>query len=196
MNFSDLYTLISSNSYLILFILLVVEGPIITVIASFLASLEYFNVYLVFLLAILGDLITDIVLFYLGRANKKGFFKKRIKKNHIGKKQIEKIKTLLHEHPFKALFLVKITPGIAPVGLVLAGASKMKTSLFLSYTILISSINKVIYASLGFFAGVSVLYLIRNFDYIEYVIPLFIIFIVLVVYGIVKIKKSLSSELK
>jgi len=53
------FSLLLTYKYLILIPLAVVEGPIITVIAGFLITLGYMNIFLVYLIVIAGDLAGD-----------------------------------------------------------------------------------------------------------------------------------------
>lgn len=59
--------LIQSHGLWILLPLAAIEGPIVTVIAAYLAQLGYMNVAAVYLVCVLGDLIGDSVLYAAGR---------------------------------------------------------------------------------------------------------------------------------
>lgn len=45
---------------------MVVEGPIVTSIAAFAASLGYLDIYMILIISLLGNLIPDILLFFIG----------------------------------------------------------------------------------------------------------------------------------
>jgi membrane protein DedA with SNARE-associated domain len=49
-----------------MFILMALEGPVITIISSFGASFGYFNIGIVILLSILGDYVGDTFPFLFG----------------------------------------------------------------------------------------------------------------------------------
>lgn len=187
---------LSNSSYFILLILLIIEGPIVTVVASFFASQGNFNILLVFLLAVLGDLIADAFLFFTGRLGKTQLFQKHIKKQYLGKKQLDNLKQKLSTNPFKALTFIKITPPIAAPGLILAGSTSISATKYFSYTILISIINKTFYASLGYFSGMSVFFIINNIEYIQIAIPIAIILIFIIGIGAIKLHKLLTSKIK
>lgn len=53
--------LLIGYGYLIIFPLMIIEGHIITVIAEFLASLGYFNVFTIYSLMVLADLTGDTI---------------------------------------------------------------------------------------------------------------------------------------
>lgn len=73
--FSSLSNLIFTeiSGYFFMFIGIIIEGPIVTSSAGFAASLGYFNVWIVLLLSVLGNLIGDIAHYFFGR-----FFRKKI----------------------------------------------------------------------------------------------------------------------
>lgn len=192
MNISDILSFVGSNSYFFIFLLMIFEGPIVTLVTSFLASLGYFNVFLILFLAILGDLVADIVLFYIGRFGKLSFLAKKYKKKQP---QLSKVKTLMLDNPFKALLLIKITAPLAPFGLIFAGTTKMKTLTFVTYATIISLLNKTVYTVLGYFAGVSIIYFFSNTQYAQFILPLIVILIFLVILGINKVKKRIKTNL-
>ena len=45
--------------YIAMFAIMIIEGPIITAVASFATTMGYFNLGIIFILAIFGDLIGD-----------------------------------------------------------------------------------------------------------------------------------------
>jgi len=54
-------------AYWALLPLAIVEGPIITILASFLASQGYLNVSIVYMLVLIGDILGDIIHYVVGR---------------------------------------------------------------------------------------------------------------------------------
>jgi len=58
---------IPDQGYIIMLIAMTFEGPIVTTLAAFGASLGLFSIFIVFLLSVLGDIIADSFLFYVGR---------------------------------------------------------------------------------------------------------------------------------
>ena len=59
--------LIKAHGLLLLTPLAVIEGPIVTVIAAYLARLNYFSLLTVIVVVIMADLIGDICFYLLGR---------------------------------------------------------------------------------------------------------------------------------
>ena len=64
---SEIFKLLFTYSYLILFPLVVVEGPIVTIIAGFLVSLGFMDFIPTYLTIVSGDLVGDFVYYSAGR---------------------------------------------------------------------------------------------------------------------------------
>ena len=58
--------LLTTYKYLLLFPIVVFEGPIITVIAGFLSSLGYLNIFIAYGVVVVGDIAGDIMYYALG----------------------------------------------------------------------------------------------------------------------------------
>jgi membrane protein DedA with SNARE-associated domain len=54
--------ILQTDGLLLLFPLAVVEGPIVTVIAAYLASLGYLNIFAVFAVVVAADLVGDSIM--------------------------------------------------------------------------------------------------------------------------------------
>jgi len=186
----------SFTSYAVIFLLMIVEGPVTTVVASFLSSQGVFSIFLVFLLAVLGDVIADIVLFYLGRSSKHKYFDKTKKKKHVGKKQIAKVKKRLEKKPFTTIFIIKATATLATLGLMIVGSSNMKITSFTAYSIVASAINKIIYSIIGFFAGLSFVTFLRTNEFAQFTLPLGILFLIIIVAAVLRVRKHITKLVK
>jgi len=118
--------------YPLMFLLMTIEGPIATLGGAFLASLGFFNVFIVLILSIIGDLIADIVFYFLGFwGGKKYFIKNKSKKNLA-----EIVKDSFKKNGARLVFFTKITIGLSFVTFTLAGASKLSFKKFLFYSFL------------------------------------------------------------
>ncbi len=62
----ELVHLLTFWGYPIMLLLMTLEGPIVTMVAAFLSSMGYFNIFAVFGLSVLGDVLGDIVLYFIG----------------------------------------------------------------------------------------------------------------------------------
>lgn len=73
---TELINLLLQYKYLIIFPIVMFEGPITTIVAGFLSSLGYFNFWFTYLLVATADLASDALYYALGRWGRKSFVEK------------------------------------------------------------------------------------------------------------------------
>jgi len=139
--------------YPIMFLLMVTEGTVITVVSAFLASLGFFDIFIVFLLSLIGDIVSDIVIYFIG------YFGGRRCLNFVDRKfryngsVVVKMEKAFREKGAKIIFFVKSTTGLCFVTFILAGASKMKFRKFLMFSFLGGIFWSLLLVILGYFFG-------------------------------------------
>lgn len=192
-NFSDALAFVQSQGYTLMFLAMIIEGPIVTSAAAFAASLGFFNIFLVLLLSILGDLVADFLYFGIGKfVRVKGVEKYG---HYLGLKpqRLESIETHLHNNFGKTIFIVKFTPGLAAPGLMLMGALKVKLNRFIWWSFILTLPRAIFFTALGFYFGLLYDSLAKYLKWGEYTFILLIIFIFL---GYLLFKKLSSKVVK
>lgn len=126
-NPSDPHTLlyIKTIGYPAMFLIMILEGPIITLIGAFLASLGIFNVFIVLSLSILGDIVGDIILYAIGYYGGANILPKAERFLKIQPATIGKLKNYFIKHGRKTIFYVKSTTGLCWITFITAGTIKM-----------------------------------------------------------------------
>ena len=156
MNTSDINLLVPwivSHGYFIFLIIAIIEGPIVTVAAGIAAALGYLNIFIIIFLAIAGDVGGDILYYGLGKMLhnfiRSPFFK------YIGftDEKFTKVESLLHKNIWKTVFIVKMSPLIGPVGLVMIGAVKAPFKKFFETALYVGVPKSIFFALVGFYAG-------------------------------------------
>jgi membrane protein DedA with SNARE-associated domain len=71
--------LLATYKYWILFLLFLIEGPVATFFASLLSVHHFFNIWVVIILAITGDVLGDVIHYFLGTRITKIKFKQKLK---------------------------------------------------------------------------------------------------------------------
>ena len=132
---------------------MVLEGPIITAAASFAAALGFFNIGIVFLLAILGDLVADFTYYLIGYFSRIAVVEKYGHRFGMSRARMEKLETLLKHHPGKTILVLKLIPGIATPGLMMVGVSHMSPRKFTAICMSIILPKVVLFMALGYFFG-------------------------------------------
>lgn len=145
--------LISTYSVWILLPLMIIEGPIVTVIAAFLASLGVLNIVLVYFLALLGNILGDLNYYAIGRFGRERFIKKYGKYIGLHEKHIEYLEQYYKNHFLKTIFIAKITEAPVIPTLVAAGLAKVDMKKYLLLTSAIEVPKVFIIVIIGFYFG-------------------------------------------
>ncbi len=161
--------------YAVIFPIMVVEGPIITVIASFLASQGYFNVFVVYLMSIAGDLTGDSLYYVIGRWGRKLLIRRWGHYIGLTPARMGAAEHYFEHHAGKTLITAKLTHGAGFFALFAAGASHMPYWKFLWYNFLGNIPKSLIFVVIGFYFG----YMYAQIDSYLYYLSLIVIVIVL-----------------
>ncbi|MDD5489754.1 MAG: DedA family protein [Candidatus Moranbacteria bacterium] len=149
----ELIHMLSLWGYPTMLLLMIVEGPIVTIIAAFLATLGYFNVFAVFGLSVAGDVIGDVILYYIGYFGGNRILAKAERFLKISAATVEKLKNKFHKNSGKIVFLVKSTTGLSYITFITAGTLKMRFSKFVFYSILGGLVWSSFLVIAGYFFG-------------------------------------------
>ena len=160
--------------YIILFFIFLFEGPIVNYVAAFAASLGFFNVFIILILAIFGNAVADLTYYFIGRLGKKARLEKYIHKI-LKPKKIIKIKNYFKNNPGKTLLIIKLTPLIPAPGLILAGMTGLSFKKFFFYSSLISIISCFFITLVGFYSGAMFSIIFDYFKYGAYLAGFFVI---------------------
>ena len=148
--------LIIEYRYAILIPLSFIEGPIVAFFAGTLASLGYFNIYILGIFFLVRDVTVDLLCYALGRfLGKKDFVHRFLHRIHIDEEDIINTRKLWHKHPGKTMFFSKLSYGVAAGFIVVAGMVEMPLNKFLFWGFLIAVMHYGTLLLLGFFFGVS-----------------------------------------
>jgi membrane-associated protein len=139
--------------YPLMFILMIFEGPFVTMIAAFLASIGYFNIFIVFILGLSGDLLGDIGLYHIGYYGGRKILERAERFLRISKTSLKTIENKFHQNSGRIIFYVKSTTGLCAITFILAGTLRMKFSKFLKYSFLGGLIWTSFLVFLGYFFG-------------------------------------------
>jgi len=139
--------------YPVMLLLMIVEGPITTIVSAFLASLGFFNVAIVFALSIGGDIIGDMILYYIGYSGGPRILPKVQKFLGVKDAVLEKLKLQFHKNSERIIFYVKSTTGLSYITFITAGTLQMRFSKFVKNIILGGLIWSSFLVLVGFFFG-------------------------------------------
>jgi membrane protein DedA with SNARE-associated domain len=162
----DIFHFLQQYGYFVMLPLMIVEGPVVTIIAAMLASLGAFNIFAVFGFSVLGDLIGDVIFYSLGYKFGMGFVRGPGKYLGITENLVLRMEKYFARHGGKTIFVVKSTTGLCWATFTAAGIVKMDFKKFLEYSFYGGLIWSGLLVALGYFYG----YLWREIKtYIEWI---------------------------
>ncbi len=151
---TGILNLIKQYGYVMIFPVAVVEGPIISVLSGFLASLGLFNVFVVYLILVLGDLVGDVLYYCIGRFGAGPFFKRWGHVFGVSEDRIVSFQDHFKKHEVYALLIGKTQP-TGSIVLATAGFVKMKFDRFLFISFLGTLVKTAALVALGYYFGKS-----------------------------------------
>ena len=162
----QIFEFLSHYGYAIMLPLMIIEGPVVTIIAAMLASLGAFNVFIVLILSVIGDMGGDIIFYGLGYKYGMGFVRRVGKYMGITEKLVLRMEKYFKHHGGKTIVAVKSTTGLCWATFTAAGIAKMDFKKFVKYSFLGGIIWSGFLVAMGYFYG----YLWREIkQYIEWI---------------------------
>jgi membrane-associated protein len=152
-SFSSTVNWVLAHGYWIIFLGMLVEGPIVTAAAGMAAALGYFNAYEIFLLALAGDIVPDVLYYAIGYWGRLSLVEKFGHKVGLTNERMERMAHLLHTHPWKTLLAIKLTPIVPTTGLMIVGVTKMPLKKYIFISSLIILPKTIMFELIGYFFG-------------------------------------------
>jgi membrane-associated protein len=149
----QIFFFLSHYGYIIMLPLMIIEGPVVTIIAAMLASLGAFNIFIVFILSIIGDITGDVILYGLGYKFGMGFVRRIGKYIGITEERVIKMEKYFVKHGGKTIFAVKSTTGLCWATFTTAGIIKMDFKKFVKYSFLGGIVWSGFLVVMGYFYG-------------------------------------------
>lgn len=149
----NIFVFLQHYGYFIMLPLMIIEGPVATIIAAMLASLGAFNVFVVLIFSILGDVIGDVILYGLGYRYGIGFVRRVGKYVGITESLVTRMEKYFVRHGGKTIFAVKSTTGLCWATFTAAGIVKMNFKKFVKYSVLGGIVWSSFLVAMGYFYG-------------------------------------------
>jgi membrane protein DedA with SNARE-associated domain len=148
-----IFTFLSYYGYWMMLPLMIIEGPVVTLVSAILAKLGAFNIWLVFFFSVSGDMIGDVLLYYLGYKFGTSFVEKFGKYIGITGKLVSKMEKYFQKNGGKTIFAVKSTTGLCWATFAAAGIVRMDFKKFLKYSFLGGLVWSGFLVAMGYFYG-------------------------------------------
>ena len=153
MNPATVISWLATYRYAILFPLVIIEGPIVTILVGFMASLGQFNIVICYPLIVVGDIIGDVFMYLQGRWGGKPAILKWGYHFGIKPEVIVRLEEHFKHHPGKTLIFGKISHFFGGPVLIAAGMARMKLSKFLWFNFLATLPKSLVLLLIGFYFG-------------------------------------------
>ncbi len=195
-SFSGTLAFVIAGGYVLMFVGMLIEGPVVTAAAAFAAALGYFNPWIVFVLAIAGDLLADMVYYGIGYFGRVHFVEKY--GHHVGitTARMEHLERLIHTHPKKTMAAVKLAPMLPVPGLMMIGASRMSFKKFSAIAFVITIPKALLFMALGYYFGRAYDSISRVVEGGQYFIIVALVVIVAAFYAYKKVAATISVRLE
>lgn len=183
---------IQSSGYLIVFILMVIEGPLITAAAAFAASLGIFDIWIIVLLSLMGNLFPDIFLYCIGRFTRGKRVESIVERLGLTKSRIKKLEKGFERHAGKTITFAKLIPPFPVPGLILAGFMRVPFKRFFLIDVVFNIVSTTVFIVIGFYLGLIATGVFRYFKIGEYALLLIIPSVLLVYWAFKELSKRLN----
>jgi membrane protein DedA with SNARE-associated domain len=181
-------TLIAANGLLLMAPLAVIEGPIVTVIAAYLASLGLLDLRAVIVVAVLADLVGDTILYFVGRNGLGGLPGRWRTRLGMPAERVERLADHFRRKGGRTLVVGKLTHSAGAAVLVAAGTARMPFGAFLLFNLVATVPKVLVFAALGWVFGSAY----SQVDHWIFVGSSLLFLCVLIAFGVIMTRKRMT----
>jgi membrane-associated protein len=149
MTLQHIIQLIEQYKYVVLFPIVVVEGPIISIVSGFLVSLHKLNIFATYAVLVVGDTLGDVLYFWAGHGGRMSFLT-RGRKND---KRLKKLERHFERNAGRTLLIAKFTYFFGAVTIIAAALAKTPFRKFLFYSFIGTVVKTAILMVIGYYFG-------------------------------------------
>ena len=154
-----------NHGYWLMFLAMLIEGPIITAAAAFSFALGYFTLPAIFVLSLLGDLVADIIYYAIGYWGRISLVERYGHYFGLTNERMERIEHHLEAHGGKTLLALKLAPFIPTPGLMLVGVARMRLPKFTLISLAITIPKTILFMIVGYYFGQAYSTFSKDFGY-------------------------------
>ncbi|MDQ6842743.1 MAG: VTT domain-containing protein [Bacteroidota bacterium] len=122
-------------------------------IAGFLCTQDYLNLFITYPVIVLGDIIGDTICYMLGRWVTPISLRRIVKRLSPTPEDMNRVRLYFNSNPNKTISLSKVTLGIGFAGIYLAGNAKIPYKRFIKICLITSALQYVVYLTIGLLFG-------------------------------------------
>ena len=150
---SEILEWLIRHGYLLMFLVMLIEGPAVTAIGALGAALGYFNVFIVFVLSFFANFLPDVLYYSLGHWGGQWVLDRFGARIGIPINRRERASIFITNHLGKWLLFIKTIPFISPPGLAVMGALGVSIKRFIWWDMAIVALTSAFFAAVGYYSG-------------------------------------------
>lgn len=182
---------IGAWSYVLLAVLVAVEGPIFTLVGASAASTGLMRPWLVFAAAAAGNLTADLLWYTLGYIGRIEWILRYGRWLGVRRQHLDRLQAEMRQHAPKILILAKLSAGFVIPTLIAAGLAKVNWRRWLPALSLAETIWTGSLVLIGFYATQAIQQVERGIEFV--VVIASIIFLLVMLFGIRRILRKNPS---
>lgn len=194
--FSAAFEWVIAHGYPLMFVAMLIEGPIVTAAASFAVAFGYFNIPAIFVLSFFGDVVADVIYYIIGYYSRIQVVERFGHHFGLTYARMERIEKLLNGHPVKTLVALKLTPVLPTPGLMIVGATRMPIKKFVSVCSAIVIPKTIFFMIVGYYFGAAYDMIMRRYEKGGLIIIAVALAIFAVYYGFGKISALFANKIE
>ncbi|MCE1255078.1 MAG: VTT domain-containing protein [Anaerolineae bacterium] len=154
------------GSYIVLAVLVAIEGPIATLLGAAAASAGFMNPELVFLSAAGGNLCADVLWYTIGYAGRADWILDHSRWFGWNRSKMEHLMQEMHDHAPKVLFLAKLTAAFTIPSLIAAGFARVPIKRWMPFLATAETLWTGSLVIMGFYATESIKQIENGVQYV------------------------------
>ena len=147
----SLENLLDTYGYWVLFVGTFLEGETVLVLAGLAAKLGHLRLHWVMVVAFAGSMLGDQLFFFIGRSHGKPFLARRL----TWRPRVNKVHRLMERHHILLLLGFRFLYGLRSIIPFVLGSSEVKTSRFVTLSLLGAIIWSVVVGAGGYLFGAA-----------------------------------------
>jgi membrane protein DedA with SNARE-associated domain len=172
----DLFNWFTQYGYWVIFPLILIEGPITTIVAGWFSSLGYLNLVILLVVANIADMAGDLLYYFIGRFGRQKNIIRFTKWLGFNEERLLKMEQHFEKHANRTFIIGKLTHGVGGLVLVAAGVAKFPFIRFFLYNFVPTVLKTTLLVFLGYYFGRAYNQYANFFDYLALItLTLFII---------------------
>jgi membrane protein DedA with SNARE-associated domain len=132
---------------------LLVPGETVLIAAAFYAGLGHLNIYLVFVIGLLGAVVGDNIGFAIGRYGGHPLVVRLGKYVFLTPARIKKVEDLFRRQGGKIILVARFFDGLRQANGIIAGVTRMRWRTFLTFNVIGATIWVGFWSGVGYFGG-------------------------------------------